>query len=169
MSARKMLVVVLNKTNAVVGVATRRSAGVPAVTDLAGSGLLLRVADQDAMIAVAADELVVKEVDYSEDVVRQPFGYVLNAGGAVIAPSVKVSGTVTTISTVSVNLSAAQPDKDVVLIIDVGSGQKPLKFTGKAGAASPVIVPVSGVAAGTHLILATVDGCAPRLEAKNFT
>lgn len=170
MSARKMLVVVLDKTKSVLGAATRRTAGVPVVADLVGTGLLVRMKDEDATVLVPADELIVKEVDYIEAVVTQPFGHVLDASGTVVTPSLKVTSLNYTASKVMVTVSPAPPaDKTVLVVIDGGANHPPLKFVGKTAAGvNPTELPAPGVPAGEHLILATVDGHAALTVAHTF-
>src|SRR6185295_18221895 len=129
MSAKKMLVVLMSRTNAVLGVATRRTAGAPPIADLVGPALLARPVDQESGVAVPADELTVKEVDYSDDVVRQPLAHVVDSSGTVIAPTAKVTAVADPGLTIKVTVSPGPPaDKTVLLVIDGGTNHDPLKF-----------------------------------------
>jgi hypothetical protein len=170
MNANKMLVVLLTKTNAVLGVATRRAAGAPPVADLVGAALLARMTDQEVSVAVPADELSIKEVDYSNDVVRQPRAHVVDASGTVVTPPVSVTGIGNSNLEVTVTISANPPaDKTVLVVIDGGPNHPPLKFVGKTALnVATTHVPISGVPPGAHVVLASVDGYSSRLEVKNF-
>jgi hypothetical protein len=171
MNPKKMIVVLLTKTNAVLGVATRRAPGPPAVADLVGPGLLLRMTDEDATIAVPPDELSTKEVDYLEDVVRQPLGHVIDSSGTVVTPPINVSGISSTNLAVTVTVSAAPAaDKTVLVVIDGGPNQPPLKFVAKtAQSVAATVVPISSVPPGERMILASVDGHAPRLQLHTYS
>jgi hypothetical protein len=169
MSAKKMLVVHLARTNAVLGVATRRTAGVPPVGDLVGAALLARTT-QESGVAVAADELAVKEVDYSDDVVRQPMAHVVDASGAVVTAAQKVQSMTNSNLEVALTVSAAPAaDKPVLIVIDGGANHDSLKFVGKTAAAATFSVAVSGVPPGAHVVLASVDGYAPLVDTRTFT
>ena len=170
MSARKMLVVLITKTNAVIGAATRRTAGAPPVGDLVGPALVARMRDVEASVAVPADELSVKEVDYSDDVLRQPGAHIVDASGTVTAPSLKVSTIANTNTDVTVTVSTAPAaDKTVLVVIDGGANQEPLKFVGKTVVnVTATVVPVSGVPPGTRVVLASVDGYATLLDDRVF-
>jgi hypothetical protein len=171
MSAPKMLVVILSKTHAVLGVATRRAGGVPAVDVLAGGGLLARRRDSADGVTIPPDELAVKEVDYIDDAFRDPHAYAVDASGTVAVPSNRVNSITGSATKVTVGLlhPAAAADKDVVVFIDGGPNNAPLKFVGKTAlSASTVDVQVSGVPTGSRLVLASVDGCDVRLESETF-
>jgi hypothetical protein len=164
-----MLVVYLASTNAVVGVATRRTAGAPPVEDLVGTGLPVRNATLDSGVIVAADNLAVKEVDYAEDVIREPLTHGLDASGQVVV----VTPTIGTITCTSVKVSfvvtSTVADKTAVVIIDLGANRDPLKFTTKTLALSPVDVPVTGVPPGTHNVFISVDGFVSALGSGSFS
>jgi len=170
MSARKMLVVVIDKTKVVVGAAARRMAGVPAVADLVGPGLLLRMKGEDSWVQVPADELIVKEVDYRDDVVRQPLGHVLDATGSVVTPTLQVTQLNATSSEVTVKVfPVPQVEKTVLVLIDGGPGQPPVKLVGKTAAGVDTTkFAVSGLPSGEHLIIATVDAHAPLMAVGSF-
>ena len=171
MSAKKMLVVLLTKTNAVLGVATRRTPGAPPVGDLVGAALLARMPDQNTGVAVPADELSVKEVDYSDDVIRQPLVHIVDTSGTVNATASKVSGIGAPGLTIKVTVAPAPPaDKNVLLVIDGGANHDPLKFVAKTTLnIADTEVPISGVPPGGHTVLASVDGYATKLDFKTFT
>lgn len=171
MSAKKMLVVSLAKTNAVVGVATRRTAGAPPIEDLVGSALLTRIAGLESGVPVPVEELSVKETDYSEDVVRQPLAHVMDASGIPIVPSGTVSAIGTPGVTIQVTVSSAPPaDKAVLVVIEAGPNREPLRFVAKTTLnAANTDVPIAGVPPGDHVVLASVDGFGTRLESKLFS
>ena len=171
MSAKKMLVVLLTKTNAVLGVATRRSAGAPPAGDLVGAALLARIPDVEAGVAVPVDELTVKEVAYSDDVVRQPLAHVVDTTGTVIATSSKVSAIGAPGVKITVTVAPAPPaDRAVLVVVDGGASHDPLKFVAKTALNTAATdVAISGVPPGSHMVLASVDGYTPKLELKSFT
>lgn len=167
MSAKKMHVVMLTGTKAVLGAATRHAAGAIPVGDLVGPALLVRI-DEDDSIAVPADALTAKEVDYSAGVIRQPIGHVLDAAGAVVTPTSKVSAIGTPGLTIRVTVAAAPAaDKLVEVVID-GGNQDSLKFVTKTTTSADTDVPISGVPPGAHVVLAAVEGYAPKFELKTF-
>jgi hypothetical protein len=165
MTVKKMLVVTLDDTKGVVCAVTRTASGASPVEDLVGPGLMMRMKDRDETVTVPASELTVTEVDYSEDVLRNPLDHVIDTTNTVVAPSLKVTGIARTGTTVDVTVSQAADRKTVVVVIDAGSGRVPMKFLGQSSSASPTTsVPVSGVPSGQHLILASVDGYAGSLD-----
>lgn len=169
MSTNKMLAVFLSKTNAVLGVATRHAAGTPAVADLVGAGLVTRTT-QETGVVVVADELGVKEVDYSDDVVRQPLAHVVDTGGGVVATTSKVTAITSSNLDVVLTLSpAAAADKAVLIVIDGGANHEPLRFAGKTVAGTSVTVPIAGVPPGSHAVLGSVDGYASFVNEHTFT
>jgi hypothetical protein len=171
MSTRKMLVVLLTKTNAVLGVATRRTAGVPPVAELVGGALLARTT-QESGVPVPADELTVKEVDYSDDVVRQPLAHIIDASGTVVAAVPKITAIANTTLAITLTVSAAPPaDKTVVVVVDGGSSHDPLTFVGKTpvSATTTISVPASGVPPGDHVVIASLDGYATFVAERPFT
>ena len=172
MTAKKMMVVTLAKTGAVLGAATRRTAGVPAVADLVGAGLLARLADEEAGVAVPVEELAVKEVDHSDDVFRDPRAHVVDASGTIVAPSLKVSMIGNTNLDVTVTVTPPTPaaDKTVLVVVDKGANQESLKFVGKTVLnVAATVVPVSGIPPGDHVVLASVDGYTTLLDVCMFT
>ena len=168
---KKMLVVTLAKTSAVLAAASRRASGVPAVAELVGDGLLARVTASEESLVVPAAELEVKEVDHSDEVFRTPRAHVVDSSGTIVVSANVVNAISAAGLNVTVTLAppAAAADKSVVLIIDAGPNAVPLKFVGKTvlNSASAVI-PVSGVPPGAHLVLASVEGYNSRLEVENF-
>ena len=169
MSAKKMLVVYVASTNAVLGVATRRAAGVPPVGDLVGTALPVRTPGKESGVAVAAENLAVKEVDYSDDVVRQPLAHGLDASGSIAPITATISGVASTSLLVSITLStAAVADKSALVIVDAGATRDPLKFTAKTNATATVSVPVSAVPPGLHDIFVSVDGYVPMIASGSF-
>lgn len=169
MSAKKMLVVYLASTNAVLGVATRRAAGAPPVGDLVGTALPVRTPGKESGVAVAAENLAVKEVDYSDDVVRQPLAHGLDASGSVAPITAPINGVASTSLVVTITLStAAVADKSVLVIVDAGATRDPLKFTAKTTASATVSVPVSAVPPGLHDIFVSVDGFVPMIGSGSF-
>jgi len=171
MSTRKMLVVLLTRTNAVLGVATRRTVGAPAADDLVGSALLVRITNEESSVAVPVDELTVKEVDYSDDVFRQPLAHVVDPTGTVIATSSAVSNIGTPGLTIKVKVSPVPPaDRTVLVVVDGGGSHEPLKFIAKTIVnQAETEVAISGVPPGDHMVLASVDGYTPKLEVKHFS
>jgi hypothetical protein len=172
-AARKMLVLTLAKTRAVLGAATRQASGLPAAEDLVGSGFVARTKDDEGTLLVEAADLEVKEVDYSGDVFRTPLAYVVDEQGALTsAPNVINQVTLATgKAKVTVQLLPAPTaaDKDVVLIVDAGSSAKPLKFVAKTVAnVGSVDLPVSGVPPGQHVALASAAGYNARLAVLAF-
>lgn len=168
---RKMLVVTLAKTSAVLAAASRRASGVPAVAELVGEGLLARVTGSEESLAVPAGELEVKEVDHSDEVFRTPRAHVVDSSGTIVVSTNLVSGIAAGGLNVTVTMSPppAAADKSVVLIIDAGPNAAPLKFVGKTVLnTATAAIPVSGVPPGAHLVLASVDGYNARLEVESF-
>jgi hypothetical protein len=169
MSAKKMLVVYMAGTNAVIGVATRRAAGAPTVADLVGAGLPVRSPTSEAGVAVPADNLAVKEVDYSDDAVRQPLLHGLDTSGAVVQITPTISSVTCTSTKITINLSpAVAADKMAIVIVDAGPNRAPLKFTAKTVAATTVDVTVTGVPPGTHDVFASVDGYVSKVDTGSF-
>jgi hypothetical protein len=169
MSARKMLVIYLAATHAVLGVATRKRAGAPPLADLVGDALIARSA-LVGDIAVPADVLAVKEVDYSEEVIRQPLLHGLDQNGVAVPAPSSVTALTATSAVLTLTLgSAASADKAVLVVIDGGVGQGALRFGAKTLASTTVSVPISGVSPGAHVVLASVDGFAPLLASATFT
>jgi len=173
MTPKKMLVLTLAKTNAVLAAATRKAgAGEPSVDQLAAGGLVARTPDGQATLTIPAEELAAKEVDYLDDVFRAPHGYLVDASGALssAAPN-KVNDISRSGANIKIDLvpAAAAADKSVLVIVDGGPNVDPLKFSGKTvlGATS-VELQVSGIPAGSHLVLASVDGYASRMEVQSF-
>jgi len=169
MSTKKMLVVYLASTNAVVGVATRRTAGAPSAADLVGSGLPVRDSVVDSGVVVASDNLAVKEVDYAEDVIREPLAHGLDTSGQVVVVTPTISAINTSSTKVSFSVSSAVADKMAMVIVDLGANRDPLKFTTKTLATSPVDVPVTGVPPGTHSVFVSVDGFVSALGSGSFS
>ena len=174
MSAQKMLVVTLAKTNGVLAAATRKAGGVPAVADLVGSGLLARTPpESDASVIIPAEELAVKEVDFNGDLFLNPRAYAVDASGTlVVSPNyVDLDTTATTNNNVRVDLAppAAAADKTVLVVIDAGPTLDPLKFFGKTVLnGATVDVQISGVPPGKHLVLVSVDGYNSKVKEGTF-
>lgn len=168
MSAKKMLVVYLASTNAVLGVATRRAAGAPPVGDLVGNALPVRTPGKESGVAVAAENLAVKEVDYSDDVVRQPLAHGLDASGSVAPVTATISVASTSLLVTLTLSTAAVADKSALVIVDAGATRDPLKFTAKTTATNTVTVPVSAVPPGLHDIFVSVDGYVPTIGSGSF-
>jgi hypothetical protein len=169
MSAKKMLVVYLASTNAVLGVATLRAAGAPPVGDLVGTALPVRTPGKESGVAVAAENLGVKEVEYSDDVVRQPLAHGLDSSGSVVPITGTITAASSTSLSVSISLSAvAIADKSALVIVDAGATRDPLKFTAKTTASNSVSVPVTGVPPGLHDVFVSVDGFAPTVASGSF-
>jgi hypothetical protein len=166
MSARKMLIVTLTKTNGVLAVATRvGGAGLPAPADLVGDGLLARVQDDEGVVMIPTEELAVQEVDYNEEVIRTPLTHTVDPSGMVTVPAQGMKSVSPGASkvTVKVNPAPAPPTvpagKAVVVVIDAGATLGPLKFFGSTAAdTTDTDIPISGVPQGSHLVLASVDG-----------
>jgi hypothetical protein len=171
MSAKKMLAVLLTRTNAVLGVATRRTPGAPPAADLVGAAMLVRTKNQESGVAVPADELTVKEVDYVEEAVRLPLAHVVDQSGVVFAPASAVSTIGTPGLTIKVTVAAAPPaDCNVLVVVDGGPNRDPLKFIAKTTLNQvDTDVAIAGVPPGSHMVLASVDGYASKLEVKSFT
>jgi hypothetical protein len=175
MTAKKMLVVVLSRTGAVLGAATRSTPGVPAVGDLVGDGLVARRRNSEASVVIPPEDLEVKEVDYSDDVLHDPRAHVVDASGSVAAPAYRIASITSTNTGVTVTVDTGSPavvapDKTVLVVIDGGPNQGPLKFSGKTALnVAATLVPVSGVPPGIHMVLASVDGYASRLRAHTFS
>ncbi len=169
MTAKKMLVVYVTSTKAVLGVATRRAAGAPPVGDLVGTSLPVRVKTMESGVAVAAGDLSVKEVDYGDDVVRQPLKHGLDASDAVVLVSPTISGVSYASNEVTVTLSAVPPaDKSVMIVVDAGANREPLRFSAKTTASASVAVPVSGVPPGSHDVFASVEGHVSFVDTASF-
>jgi len=158
MTPKKMLVVYLSSTKAVLGAASRRATGAPPVEDLVGTALPLRAPDMESGVAVAAADLAVKEVDYSDDVYRQPLNHGLDASDAVVLVSPTLSVTLSSGNVAVTMAPAPAADKSVVIVIDAGSNRDPLKFTAKTTTSASLNVPVTGVPPGSHDALISVDG-----------
>jgi hypothetical protein len=170
MSAKKMLVVSLKKTKAVLGVATRSTAGAPAIDELVGEGLVVRQHDGEASLVVPADDLEVKEVDYSDDVFLDPGANVVDASGSVVVPPRVTSVAATNVSVTVTVPPGVAAGKAVLVVIDGGPNQPPLKFSAATALnATATVVPVSGVPPGAHLVLGSVDGYASLLFVGSFT
>lgn len=172
MNAKKMLVVYLTGTKAVLGVATRRAAGAPPVADLVGTALPVRALSMESGVAVAAGDLSVKEVDYGGDVLRQPLNYSLDASGAVIVVTPTISGITGNSANIAITLSApVAADKSVIVVVDAGASREPLKFAVKTTATSlsTVNVPVTGVPPGSHDVFASVEGYVSALGTGSFS
>ncbi|HYP32046.1 MAG TPA: hypothetical protein VES00_09270 [Burkholderiaceae bacterium] len=168
MSARKMLAVYLLATRGVLGVATRKTPGAPPVGDLVGDAFVART-PTDIGVAVPAELLDVKEVDYADEVVVQPATHGLDDNNAIVALAGQISAVSGTTAQVSLTLSvAAAADKAVLVVIDAGAGQAALRFNAKTTASNPVDVAVNGVSPGSHVVLASVDGYAPFLDTVTF-
>jgi hypothetical protein len=168
MSTRKMLAVYLLATHGVLGVATRKAPGPPPVGDLVGDAFLART-PTDTGIAVPAELLGVKEVDYADEVIAQPAAHGLDDQNAIVALAGQVSTVTGTTAQLSLVLSvAAAADKAVQVVIDAGAGQATLRFTTKTTASTAVALTVNGVSPGSHVVLASVEGYAPFLGAVSF-
>jgi hypothetical protein len=171
MSAKKMLVLVMTKTKAVLGAATRSAGGAPVIEDFVGPGLMVRMKDDEPSLTVPAEELEVKEVDYSDGVFRDPMAHALDESGTISVPSNSVASIAGT--NVDVTLTLASPaiaaDKNVLVVIDAGPNLDPLKFTGKTVAGSTTVkLPVVGVPPDVHPVFASVEGCASLVGVGNF-
>ncbi len=166
-----MLVVLLTRTNAVLGAATRRTPGAPPIAELVGDAFIARMRDVESSVAVPADELSVKEVEHNDDVLRQPQAYLVDASGMPMIASQSIASIGNSNTEVTVTVSSAPPaDKAVVVVIDGGVNQPPLKFISKTVLNdTSVNVPVSGVPPGTHVVLASVDGYGTLLDDRAFT
>jgi hypothetical protein len=163
-----MLVVYMSSTKAVLGAASRRAMGEPAVEDIVGAALPLRASDMESGVAVAAADLAVKEVDYSDDVFRQPLNHGLDTSDAVVLVSPTLTATSSS-SKVTVTMSVAPAaDKSVVIVIDAGSNRDPLKFTAKTTTLATLDVPVTGVPPGSHDALISVDGYVSLIQNGSF-
>jgi hypothetical protein len=169
MTPKKMLVVYLSSTKAVVGATSRRAAGAPAATDLVGPALLIRGTEMEAGVAIAASDLAVKEVDLSDDVFRQPLNHGLDSSDSVVAVAPAITNIACSNAGVTLTLSAnAVADKSAVVVIDAGANRDPLKFTVKTTATNSVTVPVNGVPTGSHDVFASVEGFASFLDNGGF-
>jgi hypothetical protein len=176
MTAKKMLVVTLAKTGAVLAAVTRSAPGAALARELLPDGLLLRqrdVLDAEGGLLLPPEDLDVKEVDFSAAVFRNPRGHVLDASGAVTAPQhiVKTMTPSATKVTVTVGSGSVQmpADKPVVVVIDGGPNGPALRFFGKtAFNVAATEVPVSGVPTGTRAIIASVDGFGALLDEHSF-
>jgi hypothetical protein len=171
MTVKKMLVVTLNDTKGVVCAVTRTASGAPPAEDLVGAGLLMRTQDKDNTVTVPATDLKVTEVDYTEDVLRNPLSHVLDdTTQTIFASSSKVtqvdhaSGS----PTVNVTILPAVGGKSVLVLVDAGASREPIKAVASSDPSGVTKVPVSGVPAGDHLILASADGYAGLLAVKPF-
>lgn len=171
MTAKKMQVVVLAKTRAVLGGASRTRSGAATVDELAAGGLVARLKDKETSVLVPPEELEVKEVDHTDDVFRDPLAYLVDASDALATAPHKITTVAATSSKVTLTLGTAAPagDKNVLVVIDAGPNLPPLKFAGKTSlGSSTVAVNVSGVPHGFHLVLASVDGYSSKLDEKAF-
>jgi hypothetical protein len=170
MSAKKMLVVTLAKTKAVLAAATHTAGSLPAVGDLVGDGLLARMNDSEAVVTVPPEELAVTEVDYSDDVFHDPRAHSLDASGTVVVPQNRISSINATSAKVTVTVQALPAaDKAVLVVIDAGANHDPLKFVGKTAlSVAGTDVAISGVPPGSHLVLASVDGYTSILALGSF-
>lgn len=168
MNPKKMLVVYLTATKAVLGVVSRKATGAPAVEDVVGTGLPVRAPDMEAGVAVAAADLSIKEVDYSDDVFRQPLQHGLDSSDAVVSLAPTVTATFSSTNVSLVLSPAPAADKAVVIVIDVASNRDPLKFTAKTTAAASLSVPVNGVPTGSHDVLVSVDGYESQVASGSF-
>jgi len=168
MNPKKMLVVYLTGTKAVLGVASRRAAGAPAVDELVGAALPLRASGMDAGVAVAAADLAVKEVDFAGDVFRQPLNHGLDDNDGVVLATSTLSASYAS-SKVTITLTPATvADKAALVVIDVGANREPLKFSAKTTTSGTLVVPVTGVPSGSHDVLISVDGYPSLLAAGGF-
>jgi hypothetical protein len=171
---RKMLVVTFAKTKAVLAAASRRASGVPAAEELVGGGLVARTADEELSLLVPAAELEVKEVDYKDDVFRDPRQYQIDDAGEPTVPTFRIDTVSVAAGAVTVTVQAdAVPTvpagKAVVVVIDAGPNSPPLKFSGATTLnTKPTVVPVNGVPLGNRLVLATVDGYTSLLSVGTF-
>jgi hypothetical protein len=171
MSAKKVLLVSLVKTKAVLGAATRTAAGLPEIDELVGDGLMVRETGGDNGVPVPPEELKVTETDFNEGVFREPLTYSLDASGMLVATSDSISDITAPAGKVKVVFlaAAAADDKAVLVIIETGSGQAPLKFFGKTIAGSTSVdIPVSGVPMGSRVTFASADGYASFCKSVTF-
>jgi len=172
MSVDKMLVVTLAATGGVLGAATRRSTGAPPAADLVGAGLLVRLKDSEASVTVLVSELAVKEVESNDEVFRNPLAHVVNDSDALIAVPTRIASITADSVEVMVTLPgtpAVPPDKAVVVVIDAGPNDDPLKFVGKTAAGvNDTKLPISGVPPGAHLVLASVAGYGSAIDIGTF-
>jgi hypothetical protein len=96
--------------------------------------------------------------------------HIVDASGSVVVAPQRVSSMAATNVTVTLTLSvAAAADKAVLIVIDGGANQAPLKFAAKTVASTSIPVSVSGVPPGSHVMLASVDGYAPNIDVGTFT
>ena len=170
---KKMLVVTLAKTKAVLAAASRGASGVPSVEELVGEGLVARMADEEEVLQVPAEILEVKEVDRSDDVFRNPRAYVVDSSGTLVVSANVVDKIEKLAAGVEVTITLKPPapaaDKDVVLLVDAGATSEPLRFVGKTVLdQAPVKIVVSGVPPGDHLALASADGYNALLKVLTF-
>jgi hypothetical protein len=171
MSARKMLVVALAKTNAVLAAATRTAGGIPAIDELVGRGLVVRMKNGEAIVTIPAEELEVKEVDYSDDVFHDPAAHTIDDSGLIVAPSLRVQSANPTNGAIAVTVDAGPipADKIVLVVIDAGPNKDALKFSGITTLNQLTTqVAVSGVPVGKHIVLASVDGYTSLVELHDF-
>lgn len=171
MSAKKMLVVMVAKTKAVLGVATRTAGGLPAAQELVGPGLLTRSKDSEVTLAVPVEELEVKEFEYSDGVFRDPASHTVDDTGTIVAPSLRVKSIDSTNAQVTVKLDAGPvaADKAILIVIDAGPNYPPFKFEGKTALnILDTIVPITGVPPDTHPVFASVDGYTSLVVVGNF-
>lgn len=169
MNAKKLLVVYLNSTKAVLGVVARRAAGEPPVADLVGAALPLRAKDKESGVAIAAGELGVKEVDYGDVVVRLPLSHGLDTSGAVVLVAATISTVAATGTKVTLTVTpAVAADKSAMVVIDAGANREPLKFTTKTTAGTAIEVPVTGVPTGSREVFVSVEGYVSRFHTGSF-
>ena len=161
MSAKKMLVITLAKTHAVLAAVTRGASGAPNVEDLVGEGLLVRMTDREEAVSIPAADLEVKEVEYVDEIFQNPFARAIDASGTIVVPNHGMATPAVALPkiTVSMNSPNVSSDKSVLVVIDAGPGRDVLKPFGTilAGAVSTILT-TNDVPSGTHLLLASVDG-----------
>jgi hypothetical protein len=133
-----------------------------------GAALPVRAKDMEAGASVAAADLSVKEVDYSDDVFRQPLKHGLDASDAVVLVTPTVTPSVSGSDVVLTMSPAPAADKAAIVVIDAGSNREPLKFTAKTTTLGTLNVPVTGVPPGAHDILASVDGYVSMVKSGTF-
>lgn len=169
MSAKKMLVVTLAKTKGVLAGVTQSGAAVPPVADLVGPGLLIRKRDSELGVVVPVEELEVSEVDFNDEVFRQPLVHI--GGDTATVPGQLILTVAVGSGKVTVTVQSASPVPDaraVLVVIDAGPNQDPVRLTGRTAAGVATIdFSISGIT-GTHLVLASVEGYASKAEVGSF-
>lgn len=161
MSAKKMLVITLAKTHAVLAAVTRGASGPPKVEDLVGEGLLVRMTDREETVSIPAADLEVKEVEYVDDVFQDPLARAIDASGTIVVPThgMATTGVALPSITVAVNAPNVSSDKAVMVVVDASPGRDVLKRSGTilAGTVSTTLT-TNDVPSGTHLVFASVEG-----------